>query len=343
MAYTVARADVASAEETLVRLWAANLKARREKYGWFYRHNPGGPTAAFLLRTDTEGGATVGCAGAGIRRFHAASGPLRGALLVDFAVHREHRSLLPALRLQRAMSEWARDNADFAYGFPSASAEGVFRRLGYREGSIRRYLRILRHGPYVARLLGSGPAVRVLAAALDAGSSLSERFRRRGETTRLEWSLEPDARSDRLWETARAAYPIIGDRSAPFLRWRFAEQPGPRVRFATMVEPASGEVRGYAAVADDQGGVARLEDFLAPGMDDLGRLLQALVAELRRQGFRAVETEFAGSRWVAETLAAQGFVARDARPVMIAPGPSWRAGAPLDLDDWYLTAADSDT
>ena len=94
----------------------------------------------------------VGATGVGVRRFQAfAVGG--GALLGDFFVHKAHRSLFPALSLQRTAADAARANAAFVYGFPNQKALPVFRRSVRRARHGKAFVRVLDYTPYLERHL----------------------------------------------------------------------------------------------------------------------------------------------------------------------------------------------
>jgi len=346
--YSVRRSE--TAEEAVVGVWTRNLDGRRDwwaRFAWFYRENPSGQGCAFVLESNGAGTTeVVGGAGLGTRTFFHRGKPLKAMINADFAVDAAHRTLLPALRLQRAIREHARGVAHFAYGFPNDSAVGVFRRLGYREvGRMTRYVLLLRHETYLERFVP-----RALAHwggwALDGlrrGPELARRART-PSTRRLEWLPEADDRFDRLWQEASPQYALLGDRSAAFLRWRYARRPGNRSEIAGLLD-TSGELRAYAVVTEPEAGLARIEDFLASPEAELGHLLDRLVPELRARRLLRVEVPFLGTRRVGRVLEAHGLAPREAKCVVFDPGESPSPDARLygDSENWYLTLADEDT
>lgn len=352
MSYRVEQSDSASAEQTLVRLWTDNLQMRgnpRRKFEWYYRDNPLGPATAFLLHHAPPDGTAqiVGSCGVGTRRVFAAGRPLTAALFADFTVDKAHRTLMPALILQRALCAYATTAHDLAYAFPNDAAVGIFNRIGFQTiGRARRYVKVLRSASLVKRHIPWGPAASVAGAVVDGALMAKDLVTAGGRRRfRVEWLEDPDDRFDRLWEHARTKWPVIGDRSAQFLRWRFTGRPGVPARLAALATRATGEIHAYAAVVDKNPGEALIADFLASSDDALSMLLARIGPTLARQNYTRAVAYFLGPRRVDDALRRAGFQFRnDAKFIIVGA----REGAPagMDLlgraDDWYLTEADRD-
>jgi hypothetical protein len=355
MPYAVRQAsDVLLAAGDLVRLWSQNLGMRgnpQDKFDWYYAGNPLGPAAAFFLDHEAPGLSpeVVGCCGIGARTLFYEGTPVGAGLFADFAVQKAHRTVMPALMLQRALCDYARERFPVAYGFPNEAAVGIFGRIGFPLlGRTSRFVRVLRHRPFVERRLPRLPriAARMGGAALDLLTSLRRFGRVPAEMRahRLEWTDRVDERFDELWQRVRPRYVLIGDRSAAFLRWRFVDRPGLPSEIATLVDRA-GVLRAYAVVTQKTPGEALIADFLADSDAALQALLERLSPVLRRKGFSAAVTYFLGSKGVGEVLVSAGFAFRNlAKFVVVGTG----SGSPLDqskllqVSSLYLTEADRD-
>lgn len=340
--------------EALLRLRAENLYTSaaadpRAQHRWYYEQNPAGPGQALLLMKDGE---AVGCAGIGTRRFVLTGAKLRGALLCDFAVDREHRTGLPALVLQRAVTRLVQKDHDFAYGFPNAAAVAVFRRVGFQQlGQMRRYVHLLRHGDYLARIAPRPFLGRAAALLPDLAFALRDALRDRRPPPALALvtlgRAEVDERFDQLFEEQRHHHPILGQRGAAFLRWRFFDRPGGEPHeIAALIDRDRGDrLCAYAVLQMDRDeGRVHLRDLFG---GELALLLQRLAPALRRRGFEAMSARFLGAGAVVRTLLACGFRLRDAeRAVVIRPsgptGGSSTEAALLNPERWYLTDADED-
>jgi hypothetical protein len=349
MSYHVQTPDLGEPPDELLSIWAANLPVRgapEAKLRWFYCDGPYGAGRAFLLHAGHERGAPVGSAGLGVRKLWLRDRPLRAALFADLAVDRAHRSGLPALALVRAVRHHVGEAFDLGYGFPNAKAAAVYHRGGYRQlGDMRRYVRVLRTGPYLARHLREPLLARAAATVADRVLAAVDRTRARLiRRFELAWPGAFDPRFDALWEEGRHLAPIACERTAPLLTWRFARQPGHRYRIATLIDRATRRLRAYAVVrVEDQ--AAELADLYGAGLAELDALLRLLLPALYDLGCGSASFRFLGAPAVPALLARHGFARRpELRMVALAAGDRM-AGEPAIADpaSWFLTDLDEDS
>jgi hypothetical protein len=207
-----------------------------------------------------------------------------------------------------------------------------------------RFVRVLRHAPYLGRVTSIPALPGVGGAVLDAASSLARapRLLASARFGHVAWIHTFDRRFDRLLAGAEEDYPLVGRRSAAFLQWRFLGNPTAELRIATLVRRSA--LRAYAVVERD-GDVAFIRDLFGYA-DELGALLEQLAPVLRAEGASSISFRFLGDERVRRVLLAQGFIARDAtRAVCFDAGPSLaHSTAPaLDrADRWFVTDYDED-
>lgn len=365
MGYRVDRLDPATAEAAAVAILAGNFSRsaveRARMYRWWYFDRATQATSVFLLRKSEKpqarapaaigDDAVVGCAGVGSRTLYRNGRPVEAAVLVHFAVNREHRTLLPAMSLQRAVHAYVHATFELTYGFPNTQSVRIVERIGYLNiGQLARYARVLRHASYVERIMGRVPFVPQFAGAvLDLAALWIDRARARstrGHAT-LEWLASFDERFNDLWMEARSAHAIIGVRDGDFLRWRFLERPGTPGEIAALIECRTGRLRAYAVVScKDE--VANIKDVLGRSDADVAALIRMLSSALRRRGLVAASIKFFGSRRFVDIIEAGGFRRRnesDCYAVVVDSGESLSREGPsaLDPENWYLTEADEDT
>jgi hypothetical protein len=353
VSYTVRAAEPISVAADVAALLARNLGGTatdpRRRVAWRYLEGPFGPGVAHLLehRSGTDGAppSPIGCMGLGVRRYWCRGQPIEVAVLGDLAVDQRHRSLGPAMMLQRATRAYARDRFGLCLTYPNAKARPVVLRLGFRElGGMRRWAVPLR---FAAHIGGRLPplASEAVGFVLDAAAGAARRGRRllAGGQYRLEEAGEPDARFDHLDEEARGPFPITAVRAAAFLRWRFLRPPGrPPGGFYNLVGP-DGALAAYAFV-EREGGVARLRDLFGRDAAAISLLLDTLLPRLRADGADAAWFSYLGPRWLDGLLLKRGFAARESRTVAVDWGqsPAETAHALRDPTRWYLTEVDQD-
>ncbi len=344
--YSTEPADALQADdaERMLALWGSGLSHHGKpaaKLAWYYRDHPEGTPLVLMLR-QAGLAAPIGVAATGMRRMALGPRELKAGAMVDFVVLPGHRTLFPALFLQKAIVKRALEAHDLLFGLPNPKSVAAILRAGYRRvGERVRRVRVLRFAPYLARFLPRWLAAPTGLAA-DRAFRLAERLRvvmARG--FRGAWSDRPDARFDDLWIRARDPDVLTGVRDARFLAWRFADCPLGRHRFFTLESRADGRLAGYA-VCETTDHTMQVRDFLVdPSRDGAWRRLWAeLSIEARAQGCASLSVELLGSERLHRRLAAAGFVERGEQPVYAVLPAAMQALA--DAGRWYLTDADDD-
>ncbi|MEP7311025.1 MAG: hypothetical protein ABI859_00455 [Pseudomonadota bacterium] len=331
----------------ILALWAGNLgdPARMAwKFEWFYERSPtGAPIALLLTCSDgtSEPPELAGVAAAGRRSFLAGNTPVDASVLVDMTVHPQHRTLFPALLLQKQMLATGLKASPLLYGFPNAKAAPVFQRAGYRRlGTIKRYTRVLRSSRYLYKYLPEIVADAVGPIA-DLASHMLLALRAPGNgSLRLRWSEVFDIEltgNERAGDTSL----IRGRRDAEFLRWRFTENGPARYHFISVQLTADGAHQGYW-IGESKEGVLMVRDC-SPALLVGRRAQQAwrqLFAMARSHGFSSLSFECFGPQDFIRTLAALNMPARGERPVFAAVRGDLEGS--VSTLSWYLTAADED-
>jgi hypothetical protein len=343
--YSVDRAEFPRDRDCAISLWRGNLgdASRIEgKFDWFYERSPTGqPLALLLIYTDAAGSSEpVGIAAAGKRSFLLGSQPLDAGVLVDMAVRPQHRTLFPALTLQKAMLQAGLAGRQLLYGFPNPKAAPVFQRAGYHKlGSMTRYVRVLRAADYLAGRLPKwlaaviGPLADTLAALGFGGG--------RRHRVRLEWATANDPAAVNDVDNPYGRLLLRGVRSAEWLRWRFTTTRGHAFSIVNVYARRTGASLGYWAVQSVEG-VLVIHDCAAGLLSSplAGAAWNALFAEARARGFRSVSFECLAPSEFIDVLRTVGMLARSERPVFAAVRAE--SSFKVSANDTYLTAADED-
>lgn len=339
MTYRIGPSDPVADRQAILELWQRNLpESDFARYAWLYDH---GPAAGLVLRSEAE--EPVGSTGLMRRTWRAFGRDVAAGQAVDLNVDRRHRTIGPALALQRAVIDAAGERGfEFIYGFPNPQSEAVLRRAGYREiGRLGRWVK-----PLSTRRLNDR-LPNWLCAGADALLPLvsAETYRRLPAGLRAERVRQFDQRFDRLFEAAADRLPILGHRTAEYLDWRFARSPHARHHVLGLFNRDE-RLLAYV-VWRQQRGTARVGDLLAAEPENLELLLAELLRRLRRRRTAAVAINYLGHPAVCRTLKRLGFWPRPLDwKAMIRLDPD----APLAVDErlqdpahWYLTRADLDT
>ncbi len=342
--YTVGTAVASGCREAMLALWQHGLddevRAAR-KYDWYYRRHPeDDPLVAFLRHAGER--EPVGVAAAGTRRMRYGDRTLRAGTMVDFVVREDHRTLFPAIALQKAICRRALEDHELLYGIPNPHSLAVTRRSGYRQvGSMVRRVRVLRTAPFLARHLPALPS-RLAGALVDRLLLAAEAVRRlAAPSLRTRWVDRPDGKFDDLWSRAAPAGLLMGVRDRRYLCWRFVDVPFGACRFFTVTSGPEERLVAYAA-CDSRGDHLQVQDFLVdPACRGAAmRLWSDLARDAYREGHVSYELAFMGARSLQRDLAAAGLLARERQPVLAVLPEALTELA--DESRWYLTHADDD-
>ncbi|MGE5612013.1 MAG: hypothetical protein ACM359_22390 [Bacillota bacterium] len=350
--YRVIQADIERDREAILDVWRRNLAEyftpgqENAKFAWYYQNNPYGSGRCWLL-LKTPGDHVIGATGLGLRRISIAGTPQLVGLASDLAVDREHRTLLPALMLQRAALTSLQKDLAFIYGLPNPKATSVLHRVGYQSpGSLVRYAKVLNLERYLQnigplRLLARGAAA-VLNPALRLASA--ETWRRPCNHNLCELP-QFDDRFDDLWQRASSASPLIGHRTREFLRWRYTQCPLLQYRILALLDQHQDRLLGYLVCYNANPHELTIADILADGPQrTLDDLLAQSISFARTHRFHVVYCRLFGSPRMQELLARFGFRRRQAEtPLVIALG---RDGSPSlsadQIQQWHFLLGDED-
>jgi len=347
--YSVRRASLPEDRDAIIRLWQGNLgdpdRAER-KLQWFYETSPTGSPIILLLESsdpsEQERRIVVGVASAGLRRYRLGDRVLSAGVLVDLAVLPQHRTLFPALLLQKTMMKKGLESLELLYGFPNAKAAPVFARAGYQHiADMVRYVRVVRGSEYLRRRLPLWVA-RLAGPLWDLGAKLRLRWHAGiRSAVALEWGDTGPACDSAEGDTLIPSYLIHGARDERFLRWRFATEMTGACEFVT---------------ARDRNSSRKLGSWIVEGKDDVlhvrdvpfGLLVgrwavpawSALFRQARTRGYRAVSFECVGPSSVLGTLHRLRLLERSRRPLYGVALQELEAG--FKEAGVYLTAADED-
>ncbi|WP_027081259.1 hypothetical protein [Luteimonas mephitis] len=342
--YVPQAGDVHGDRDTVLSIWRGNLGQEAHmcaKYEWFYLRCPFGTPVLQLLRHAPSNEIAGACA-AGRRHMLWRGQALEAGVMVDLAVRAEHRSLGPALMMQKALIQCGLQKFGFVYGFPNPRATAIFRRLGSRKlVDIVRHACVLRPETYLKRRMPA-PLATALGVVLGLGLRLRERIRRIG-TQRFDvsWSNRADARMDGLWSRSAPGTGLLAIRDARHLRWRFDEAPTNTTRYLLLSTDAGKTLFGWFAtqVVDN---VLHVRDFwtvdAANGVSTA--CVDALICAARRLRVSAISVEIACRDDKLSGWRRRGFVERSRRPIHA----FWHAdiGPGDDSFDLLLTSADED-
>jgi hypothetical protein len=318
--YTVESIDAADRSAVILAYesaWASDTNPSVElgaRCDWLYAGNPAGQAQLLRLRSSTN--ESVGMVAVVPRRFWLGDSSFTLGLLCDFIVHRSHRTLMPALLLQRTAREVADKVFGGTYAIPNDKSLPVIRRLGHNLVEQRpRLARIMKSRAYLARR--SAALARVAGWPLDiAAAGWDYLVAATQPRLHADWLTTFDDRFDDLWHR-RPPSTCLGERSSQFLRWRFASEPDRHNFTIGVFDRRIGQLMAYC-VGTQTDRVFEMRDFLCC-LDPAGRraCLALMMQRIRALDVDSVSFRLYSSPSVAACFRQLAFRAREFEPVFV--------------------------
>jgi Acetyltransferase (GNAT) domain len=345
MANLVRPAKIDGEREALTAFLSTHLSpdATDERYDWLYCKNPAG-MARVWVACDAEGGKIIGVSAAFPRRIYCGGREMHGYVLGDFCIHPDHRSLGPALALQRGtLDGLSGEDGGFVFDFPSTSMLAIYKRLRIKsQESAIRFAKPLRADRQIQKRIPTKTAGAVLAVATNAALRLRDAGLGRSSAWTITETKAPCGEeftaAFRQWAPGLG---ICADRSAEYLNWRFLQHPQRRYHFLTA--RTDGRLRGYL-IYHWAGEDATVVDLLAEEEQVAKALLVETIAITRSCGVHTLSAPFLSSHAGREILEDCGFQPRESTPVILLTLP-WAANRQNDqgANHWYLMHGDRES
>ena len=290
MAIAIRPADLSCDVEHILEILHRNLTdlAHRERFHWMYRQNPAGSAWSWLAY-ETGTREMVGVASLCPQMVWIEGEIRRCGQVRDFAIDVGHRSLGPAILLQRATFGPVDDGIlSFCYDCPpDHRGMSTFRRMGIKPScQMQRYARILRLDRKVSSILGNsmqGKAVGAMANCLMRVLS-GARFLTRSKTAGIQISVHKTRFGEEFSELDQRLArmdTIRGRRAAEDLNWRYRDNPIQPYRVLTAHR--HGELQAYL-VYNTFGQDAYIIDLFGDSLRETGtQLLEAAVSNLLKE------------------------------------------------------------
>ena len=287
-----------------------NFGAGQERrFDWLYIDNPAGEAWAWLAWDHDK---TVGTAAVFPRRMLVDGKLVLCGQVGGFAVDASHRSLGPAVLLQRATFGPVDSGAlTFCYDCPpNDRGMATFDRLGMRPNcEIARYALPLRSDAFLEKRLGKSIWVKPVVATANLLLDIRTRSR---ISQGLEIDALPGGFGDEFSELDRrvsSSGTIRASRSADLLNWRFRKNAtaDPQV----FVARRAGELLGFVAFWSS-GEAAYVIDLFGVELDTVGvALLETAVEACKREEVCSLNGFCSEDSWLKALFESSGFRSRE--------------------------------
>lgn len=322
---------------------------RQARFEWSLSRNPYGRPRAWLA-IDGNSGRVIGSVSAFPRRVLINGVGTLGWNGGDTSIDQEFRTLGAALKLRRTVKECVdRGEMPFLYSHPVDRMRAVLEKIGHANiGRLARHGLILRFDRFVYQALGKNFFSKTLAVAanplLQAWSWKGSLLARDDVVVRIQEQNDFTDDFTDLFNRVAPKYPVIAERDAKFLAWRFGQNPL-HPDFRVFCLEAGGGLRGYAVV-ELKGDGARILDFFSEEQHrDLPLLLAGIIRWLRPQGICSVSVRANNTNPMLTLLRSFGPTSLDTINSGIALHVSAGEASHIMLDErnWFMTQADRDT
>jgi hypothetical protein len=282
MNLAVRRISLIEDRQEMLELLNRNFEPGQEtRFEWRHIDNPVGQAWAWFLYDGSE--AAVGTVAVFPRRLYVDGKQVVCGQVGGFAVDSSHRSLGPAVLLQRTTFEPV-DSGALPFCFdcpPHDRGMSTFVRLGMRPScAVTRYAFVLRSDPYLEKKLGGRAWTKPVIAV--ANLYLGSRATRR-RISGLEISNLDGAFGDEFSELDKrvsSTGAIRTSRSAELLNWRHIENPSSG--FRVLVARRAGELLGFLTFTTCEGR-AYIGDLFGLELDTTGPALLEATIDICRQ------------------------------------------------------------
>jgi len=321
--------------------------ADRARFEWLYRRNPHGRVRVWLAIDENR--EVVGSAAAFPRRLYIGQQEKLGWVFGDFCVSDKHRSLGPAIALQRSLLQAAdAEGISVSYDFPSATMAAVYKRLKILPAAqMIRMAKLLRVNRKVREYVRNETLANGISSVGNIFlyvSSSRPKFGGPGiSVSLLESRCGPEF--DALTERVCSKSAVRVQRSSDYLNWRYLENPYKRHQLMTASRGDS--LLGFAVLSQN-GSDAEIVDVFGEN-DELviGRLITDVVEFFRRRGAITVSAELIAMHPWIEVFKKAGFFPRESKPFIVYTPPNSVSpfatnGAGSD-QRWFMSGGDRDS
>ena len=347
MPYSITPADLDRDKQEILALWKRNFpNIPEERYDWIYKNNPAGPASCWLLK-ETRQNKVVGATALFPRRMFCEGKRITAGIAGDFVIDKEHRTLGPALLLQKTtLSNGSKKPFNVLYGFPNKMSELVLLKAGYKIlGEVNSLTRPLKSYYYLKRRANLPLITKPISFLVDLGLKISskERYFKNSEYE-FEALTSFDQRFDTFWNSVTGQIPMIGERTCSYLNWRYIQSPHKKHQVFALILKRNRNITGYIVynIIDNK---TYIDDILSVNLNEaLDSLLSGFILYQRAKAIDAISISFIGSKALMEKLKKYSFSLRDNSAKIIkysAPGSKDLLDV-LDKRKWYLFPGDND-
>lgn len=346
--YQIEEVDVTVYREEILKVLRKNFDGYdEERFRWNYENSYYGKAHCWLAR-DLSSDTYIGTAAVFPRTMYVESEKVKAGITGDFAVDRAHRGFGPALQMQRIISNSLNDmDIIMFYGVPNQLSDQLFKKIGYNVvGLYHGYIKVLKteykDDHYLPPRVLTRPTSRIIDGLIRC-TSREFRYRRRGDYKVVNTNVIDDAH-DELFQAVIGKYPVIGEKTSSFLKWRFLDSPLHSYNFFYLHD-SSNALLGYIIYYVDINR-CHVEDILCMDMKEtLTILLSEFLKAMRKLGIGSVSIFYLGNKELIKKLKKFNFILnkKETMQLMIETGLEYSGSIFSNPENWHFMNVDTDT
>ncbi len=291
MEIAIRAASLCDDRQELIALLERNISEGRAEFRWRHEDNPAGPGWSWIAY-DRNSGAASAMASVIPRQMYVDGKLILCGQVTEFVVDATHRSLGPAVLLQRATFEPAnRGDVAFCYDCPPHDrGMSTFVRLGMHANcEVVRYALLLRSDEFFGKRLGDSVWSRSLVATANVGLKIrTPNLRPVPGVDVSKFDGEFGEEFSHLDKLISSPGLVRACRSAELLNWRYRKNPVHAVR--VLVARKAGELLGFLAFIVFGERRASICDLFVQDSSDAGiALLEAMIQSCRQENVNCVQ------------------------------------------------------
>jgi hypothetical protein len=274
-----------SEQQELLRQLQTNLPdlPHERRFHWLYRANPDGPARSWFARDGADGQVV------GMTSLFPCSIWLGERLTIcghvgDFAISASHRSLGPAVLLQRAtFAPVDQGEMSFCYDCPPHQAGmSTFRRLGMQSNCvIERYALPLRVNARLKKRLGSASALPAAVGNLVLRAHRWSTSKARPKSLEISEHFGSFGKEfSELDAAVKNRDTIRGQRSSTHLNWRFREDP--LQQYIVLTARRQGDLLAFMVLSVNKGTITIVDLFGKHLHETAAGLLDSVIERYER-------------------------------------------------------------
>jgi len=349
MNYITFKADLNNDKQIILKFWRQNHGDSLDyKYSWLYENNPAGKAHIWLLK-DLDSNEVVGMTGLYPRKFSVKGVQYIAGIVGDFFVHKHHRSLGPAIKLQKCVVAGIKEGlVDFAYGYPNRLADPVMKRVGFEIiGNLSRFVKIIKTKEQFKKRKFNKTIAAIISPAVDFLLKVkSKKNRYTGNNSFVTRVVNTvDNQFDELWKERKCDHEIYGKRNKEYIDWKISNKPNNKNKIFIISDSEKNKILGYFVYSITDKAI-EICDFILPKERTTQMfLVRNFVQHAEKSGAESLSIIALNNAYTKTKLNQLGFSLRkNTRNVLVLYSDEMRDVYPqiTDKDSWLLLLGDEE-